>query len=176
MKVYFVRAYFVRKQQNTGTSTCRRIFIYTCCYHSVITPPVSFRPSDTSMQTIITIRVFLTRCYITPWLLQKTNQFIRRRHPHAGESASKAVLTSSRTPLTLHATRPTPCGASRSVQAMSAWSAKTRCAPSRHCRDATVYGHTTTAMHHNEYTPPPPVSINWTLSSMCKKICLASGS
>ena len=29
---------------------------------------------------------------------------------------------------------------------------KTRHAPSRHCRDAR--GHTTTAMHDNEYTPP----------------------
>ena len=27
--------------------------------------------------------------------------------------------------------------------------------PSRHCRDARVYGHTTTAMHDIEYTPPP---------------------
>ena len=25
-----------------------------------------------------------------------------------------------------------------------------------HGRDARVYGHTTTAMHDNEYTPPPP--------------------
>ena len=35
---------------------------------------------------------------------------------------------------------------------MLAWSVKTRRAPSRHCRDARVYGHTTTAMHDNEYT------------------------
>ena len=60
--------------------------------------------------------------------------------------------------LILHATRPTPHGASRLVQAMFAWSVKTRCAPSRHCRDARVYGHTTTAMHDTEYTPPPPRS------------------
>ena len=58
--------------------------------------------------------------------------------------------------LTLHATRPTPHGASRLVQAMSAWSVKTRRAPPRHCRDARVYGHTTTAMYDNECTPPPP--------------------
>ena len=44
---------------------------------------------------------------------------------------------------------------------MSDWSVKTRHAPSRHCRDARVYGHTTTAMHEIEYispieyTPPP---------------------
>ena len=44
--------------------------------------------------------------------------------------------------------------------AMSAWSVKTRRAPSRHCRDARVYDHTTTAMHDVEYTlpPPPPTS------------------
>ena len=58
--------------------------------------------------------------------------------------------------LTLHATRPTSHGASRVVLAMSAWSVKTRRAPSRHCKDARVYGHTTTAMHDNEYAPPPP--------------------
>ena len=37
-----------------------------------------------------------------------------------------------------------------------AWSVKTRRAPSRHCRDARVYGHTTTAIHDNEYSPPLP--------------------
>ena len=64
--------------------------------------------------------------------------------------------------LTLHVTRRTPHGASRLVRAMSAWSVKTRHAPSGHCRDARVYGHTTTAMHEIEYispiecTPSPP--------------------
>ena len=53
--------------------------------------------------------------------------------------------------LTLHATRRTPYGASRLVQAVSAWSVKTRHAPSRHCRDARVDGHTTTVMHDIEY-------------------------
>ena len=38
---------------------------------------------------------------------------------------------------------------------MSAWSAKTRRAPSRHCRYARVYGHTNTAMPDNEFTHPP---------------------
>ena len=64
----------------------------------------------------------------------------------------------SRIPLTLHATRPTPPGDSRLAQPMSAWSVKTRRAPSRHCRGARVYGHTTTTMHDNEYTPPPSPS------------------
>ena len=50
---------------------------------------------------------------------------------------------------TLHATRRTPHGASRLVQAMPAWLVKTRRAPSRHSRDARVlwsygYGHAQT--------------------------------
>ena len=53
----------------------------------------------------------------------------------------------SRMQLTLHATRPTPRGTSRLVLAMSVGSVKTRRAPSRHCRNARVYGHTTTALH-----------------------------
>ena len=63
----------------------------------------------------------------------------------------------SRTQLTLHATRRTPHGASHLVQATSTWSVKTRRALSRHCRDARVYGHTTTAMH--DMSTPPPVSV-----------------
>ena len=31
--------------------------------------------------------------------------------------------------------------------------------PSRHCRDARVYGHATTAMHDIMRTPPPPLSV-----------------
>ena len=69
---------------------------------------------------------------------------------------TKVVL--SRMKLTLHATRRTPQGASRLVLAMCAWSVKTRRAPARHCRGARVSGHTTTAMHDNEYTPPSPPS------------------
>ena len=49
----------------------------------------------------------------------------------------------------LHATRRTPHGASRLVQAMYAWLVKTRRDP--HAR---VYGHTTTAMPKLS-TPPP---------------------
>ena len=56
--------------------------------------------------------------------------------------------------LTLHATRRTPQGASRLVQAISAWSVRTRHAPSRHCRDARVYGQTTTVMNEIEYISP----------------------
>ena len=61
--------------------------------------------------------------------------------------------------LTLYAIHPTPHGASCLVQAMSTWSVKTRRAPSRHCGNARVYSHTTTAMHDNEYTRNPP-SVN----------------
>ena len=57
----------------------------------------------------------------------------------------RAVL--GRMQFALHATRRTPHGASRLVQAMSAWLVKTRRAPSRHSRDASVYGHATMAMH-----------------------------
>ena len=83
----------------------------------------------------------------------ESNQFIRRCLPYARKPASQAVL--SRMQLTLHATRRSLRGASHLVLAMSAWSVKNRCAPSRHCRDARVYGHTTTAMHDNEHCPPP---------------------
>ena len=69
------------------------------------------------------------------------------------KSVLRAVL--GRMQFTLHATRRTPHGASRFVQAVSAWLVKTRRAPSRHSRDARVYDHTTTAMHKLS-TPPPP--------------------
>ena len=64
-------------------------------------------------------------------------------------------------PVTLDATRQMPHGASRSVKAMSAWSVKARRAPSQHCWDARVYGHKTTAMYDNDYTPlhPPARSV-----------------
>ena len=61
--------------------------------------------------------------------------------------ASQAVLSIDRMQLALHATRPTPHGASRLVQARSAWTGKTRRAPSGHCSDEKVYGNTTTAAH-----------------------------
>ena len=59
----------------------------------------------------------------------------------------------SRMQFTLHATRRTPHGASRLVQALSAWLVKTRRAPSRYSRGARVYGHTATAMHKLRTTP-----------------------
>ena len=61
------------------------------------------------------------------------------------KSASQAVL--GRIQPTLHATRRTPHRVSCLVQAMSAWSVKTRHAPSRYCRDARVYDLHTTAVH-----------------------------
>ena len=70
--------------------------------------------------------------------------------------ASKAVR--SRMQHTLLATRPTPHGTSRLVQAMSAWSVQIRRAPSRHCGDARVYDHTTTAMNGMS-TPPVDVTL-----------------
>ena len=66
--------------------------------------------------------------------------------------------------LTLHATRQTPHGAPRLVQALPPWSVKTRHAPSRHCRGAMVYANTTTAIHGIEYIPPieyPPPPQPW---------------
>ena len=69
------------------------------------------------------------------------------------KTVSRAVL--GRMQFTLHATRRTPHGGSRLVQAMCAWLVKIRRAPSRCSRDARVYGHTTTAMHKLS-TPPPP--------------------
>ena len=70
------------------------------------------------------------------------------------KSVFRAVL--GKMPFTLRATRQTPHGASRLMQAMSAWLVKTRRAPSRHSRDARVHGHTTTAMH--KLSTPPPIS------------------
>ena len=61
------------------------------------------------------------------------------------KSASHVVL--SRMQLTLHATRRTPHGASRSMNSMLAWLVKTRRPPSRYRRDARVNGLKTTAMH-----------------------------
>jgi len=76
------------------------------------------------------------------------------------KSVSKAVL--SKVLLTLHATRRTPHGASPLVDAMIAWSVKTRPAPSLIRTEAGVYGHMTTSMHDNEYAPPT-IASNLTL-------------
>ena len=79
---------------------------------------------------------------------------IRRCHPYTRKSASQAVLTvgciSPFLRLAEH------FKAFRAwCQRCLAWSVKTRPAPFRHCRDARVYGRTTTAVHDNEYTPSP---------------------
>ena len=68
--------------------------------------------------------------------------------------------------LTLHATRPIPHDAWRLVQAMCVWSVKARRAPSRHCRDARVYGHTTTVMH--DMSTPSIYVINNSLRKFVK--------
>ena len=72
----------------------------------------------------------------------------RRKVP---TSVLRSVLRNM--PFNFHATRRTTNGASRLAKAMSAWLVKTRRAPSRHSRDARVYGHTTTGMH--ELSTPP---------------------
>ena len=88
-----------------------------------------------------------------PALLAVPGVAIHRQHSHkVPKAVSRAVL--GRMQFTLNATRRTPHGASRLVQERSAWLVKTRRAPSRHSRDARVYGHTTTAMHQLS-TPPP---------------------
>ena len=102
--------------------------------------------------------------------------FLTASPPEAPEAAAAAVVfmssfggvyikpNNSSNRLMRHHT-PSPCDlpdTSRrfalraSRKQMSAWSVKTRRAPSRHCTDAGVYGRTTTAMHEIEYTPPCP--------------------
>ena len=64
--------------------------------------------------------------------------------------------------LTLRATRRTPNGASRLVHAMLAWSVKTRRAPSRHRRDARVYGLKNTALHETSTSSlSPPTRLHF---------------
>ena len=74
------------------------------------------------------------------------------RYTYARKSASQAVLRVML--LTLPATSRIP----RLMPAKSSWSAKTRRSPSRHCKDARVYGHNvaTTAIHANDNTPLRP--------------------
>ena len=72
------------------------------------------------------------------------------------KSVLRVVL--GRMQFTIHATRRTPHGASRLVHAMSAWLVNIRRVPSRHSRDARVYGHTTTVMRKLSTPPPPPPS------------------
>ena len=90
------------------------------------------------------------------WRHQKINQISRRCHPYASP-LHKRFLVGCSSPFMRLAKHLTALRAW--CKQMSAWSAKTRRAPSRHCRDARVYGHTTTAMHDNDYTPPPPPDV-----------------
>ena len=83
-------------------------------------------------------------------------QLVRRCHPCVRKSAPQAVVSSMQ--LILHAARRTTYGTSRLVQVMSVLSVETRRAQSGHCRDAKVYGHTTTAMHDTG-SPPPPAQV-----------------
>ena len=97
------------------------------------------------------------------WPHEETNQVIRRCRPCARNARLVIGSYSSRMKLTFHATRRTSQCASRLVQAMSAWSLKTRRAPNRRCRNARVYGRTTTAMHDTSASPPPsslPFALN----------------
>ena len=82
-------------------------------------------------------------------------QFSGRCHPYASPPQKRFLVLRSMQ-LTHHATRPTAHGAARLVQAMSAWSVKSRRDPSRHCRNAKVYGRKTTAMHNMSTPLPPP--------------------
>ena len=91
-----------------------------------------------------------------PYLIVIGAVFHKQESRHkVPKSVLRAVL--GRMQFTLHATRRTAHGASRLVQAMSAWLMKTRRAPSRHSRDARIYGHTTTAMHKLSLHPAPLV-------------------
>ena len=47
-------------------------------------------------------------------------------------------------------------------QCLPAWSVKAQRAPSQHCRDVRVYGHTTTAMHDMS---TPPLAQNLSVST-----------
>ena len=100
-------------------------------------------------------------------------QLIQGCHQYARKSASRAVL--GRVQLTLHATRGAPHVASHLVLPMFAWSVKTRRAPSRHCRDARVYGHTTTAMHDNENPPPSSRRVRFSFVCFCPLWCARDG-
>ena len=70
------------------------------------------------------------------------------------KAASQVVL--DRMQLTLRASRQTPHGASRLVQAMPAWLVKTRRASSRHCRDARAAPPTPHPPHTHALYPSPP--------------------
>ena len=68
-----------------------------------------------------------------------------------------------------------PLGLAGHLTALRAWCKQClrgRHAPSRHCRDAKVYGHTIPAMHEIEYIspieyPPPPAAVRNILAKHC---------
>ena len=136
-----------------NSETCRRETIY---------PSLSLRTY---------VRTLCTRCFALSHSLCES----RRRPPPLSLSSAavyarrtsiplpQAVL--SRMQLTLHTTRRIRRGASRLLPVMSAWSVKTRRAPSRHCRDARVHVHATTALHDDDFTPHAP----------SRKGCLVNG-
>ena len=101
---------------------------------------------------------YYTRCCLWKLPYQKTKHNSWDAVIHVREkSASKAVL--SRMQLTLYATRPTSHGASRLMQSMSAWSGKTRRAPSLYCSDARVYDMTIRLRSCMMSSTPPPPSV-----------------
>lgn len=64
---------------------------------------------------------------------------------------------SNRMQLTLRATRRIPHVASRLEHVNSAWSLEPQPAPSRYCKDAKAYGHTTTSMRDTSTPRPHPI-------------------
>ena len=76
--------------------------------------------------------------------------------------------TTSIRPCMISSTPLLPCGGL--VQAMSAWSVKTRRAPSRHCTDIRVYGRTTTAMHDMSTPPPTPQRATCLLGYIARRV------
>ena len=104
-------------------------------------------PSVNANEAITWSHLLLSR----KWSHQKTKYVIgaevhKQERRHMGPKSVVQVVL-GRMQFTLHATRRTPHGVSRLVQAMSAWLVKTRRFPCRHSREVRVYGHMTTAMH-----------------------------
>ena len=99
--------------------------------------------SNTSMYTLPEGSIF--RCRLHP-------HFPRHCHPYARKSASQAVLS-------IECRLPFMRLAHQQLTALRVWYKRGLPGGCKHDvlhgRDARVYGHTTTAMHDNEYTPPP---------------------
>ena len=141
-----------------------QVYVYnTSVENRSISPAVFFDFSDPLSphgSEILVVLLLFSLYFATPPPLDVAtpeNKSVHSTLSSMCKSASQAGL--GRMQPTLHATRRTPHGASRLVLAMYAWSVKTRHAPSRHCRDARVYGHMTTAMHEYRVHPAPPHDI-----------------